>query len=810
MELVEGMTLTEWLATNPRPDQAAILDAMRQAGAGLAAAHTVGLVHRDFKPDNVLLADGRARVTDFGLARPLHLEVDGPTPVANALDVSIAATRPGSLVGTPAYMSPEQLRGETADARSDQFSFCVALFEALHGYRPFAGRSFAELSANVLGGRRARFAPHIPRWLRRVMTRGLSTVAHRRFVSMTELLAKLELPAPRRIAPLLGLAAAGAGAAAVAGVLIFAWPDPEAPTEDAPATPLPAVPVADACGVEPLPWTTERRAAIEKQLKLRLLSDDAHTRTGQVLDDWAGAWTRTREALCAAPDPQREGCLQRARLRFDALATVLGDADLVEAEHAFEAASALAPPDACQRAVPSSDTGAVLVARQQIATVHAQVALASKDVVETAATTLAVAEQAEFPAVLAEAQLALGLAQRRAGKPELAAQSLEKATVTATAASHEEVKRDAALALVEVLGAQLMQTAATKRWAKIVQADIDTFGDRDLEAALALHRAAMLQEVAEFRDATREAERALEIADTAEAHLALGRALLGALDLDPALEHARTALQLTKERRPDRDVALARCHALLGHVLYARGDLTEALAAFEAAKKARIYPRSYDEDIDALASETGRAKAEAALRSPAAETTFTKAKQEWPAWWQNARVLSAHALWLSSQDRHTEAIAKAREAFEYAKERVGDNDPRMVPTLRDLLQVLIAAGGLETAATIHVLTREILRTKVEYGPLYSFVHTTAADLHLARGDKKAALSELDDAYVTLSSAYGVRHRQVEINVLRRADLAWDLGQTDYARRLYGNMVDDLQTRFGPDHADTKRAVERAK
>jgi serine/threonine protein kinase len=193
MELVPGATLAKWLAT-PRT-RAEIVARFIDAGRGLAAAHEQGLVHRDFKPENVLVGqDGRVRVTDFGLARrssfaPLltETEPDG-SRLAHAALASL--TRTGAFAGTPAYMAPEQLMGRPATARTDQFSFCVALYEALYGERPFAASTFEELVANVLGNR-VRPAPpstSVPPRLRRILLRGLEVDPARRHPSVGALL----------------------------------------------------------------------------------------------------------------------------------------------------------------------------------------------------------------------------------------------------------------------------------------------------------------------------------------------------------------------------------------------------------------------------------------------------------------------------------------------------------------------------------------------------------------------------------------------------------------------------------------------
>jgi serine/threonine protein kinase len=206
MELVRGRTLRQWVADRTtavrRPSVADVLAVLRQAGAGLQAAHAAGLVHRDFKPDNVLVGDdGRVRVVDFGLAKH-HAELDGDRPFDRevlARELADARiTRTGSLMGTPAYMAPEQFRGQ-GDARSDQFSFCVVLYEALTGRLPFPGETAEALYEATSRGRMRGWPEHaeVPMAVRAVLRRGLSAKAEDRYPSMSALLAALEQAAVR-------------------------------------------------------------------------------------------------------------------------------------------------------------------------------------------------------------------------------------------------------------------------------------------------------------------------------------------------------------------------------------------------------------------------------------------------------------------------------------------------------------------------------------------------------------------------------------------------------------------------------------
>ncbi len=190
MELVEGTTLRAW--QNPPHTVAEIVKQYIAAGRGLAAAHGAGIIHRDFKPDNCLVgADGRVRVTDFGLAAAQLNENDVDADGMPTVDLHL--TSAGSVMGTPAYMAPEQFTGGNVDSRTDQFNFCVALYEALYRERPFAGKSFEQLGDNVCEGK-VRPEPartRVSRALRGIVLRGMAVKPGDRYPSMDLLLVEL-------------------------------------------------------------------------------------------------------------------------------------------------------------------------------------------------------------------------------------------------------------------------------------------------------------------------------------------------------------------------------------------------------------------------------------------------------------------------------------------------------------------------------------------------------------------------------------------------------------------------------------------
>jgi tetratricopeptide (TPR) repeat protein len=350
MEFVEGGTLTEWLETHrPWRERLAIFLA---AGRGLAAAHSANLVHRDFKPDNVLIdAGGRAAVTDFGLARPLQGKTDtfnSVTIMESTPVMSAQLTRTGALVGTPAYMAPEQLAGQRSTALSDQFSFCVTLYEALYGHRPFEGRVLGELMANVSAGR---ILPpprdnDVPRRIRRAIVRGLSVAPEDRFPTMEALLAELSHD-PARTWRRWGTVLLPS---AVLGVGLLAYQQSET-RDNAFCDDLDA----HLRGV----WDDDRKATVEAAFlnTERAFAANTWEGTRAAIDDYVGGWMNAQRDACELSSsgtvPKsvmalRMQCLEQQRQQLGTLVGVLQNIDAAGLERARDAVDMLVTPQRCE------------------------------------------------------------------------------------------------------------------------------------------------------------------------------------------------------------------------------------------------------------------------------------------------------------------------------------------------------------------------------------------------------------------------------------------------------------------------------
>ena len=324
MELVDGESLDLWLAGRPPREQ--VMAALLAAGLGLAAAHDAGLVHRDFKPHNVLRSkSGHVYVTDFGLARGNieegveveHLPVAAiPDPQASGLRRPLDSlldsplTQTGVLIGTPAYMAPEQFAGRVPDARSDQFAFSVTAWEALTGARPFGGATLPELERSAAAGQRANEAD-LPLAVRDVLARGLDPAPVRRWPDLPSLLAALSAAtAPpartarmsaRRWAIVGGIVASAAGVSIALSVVSSR----RGGAEDVGACGEPEEAFGDA-------WSDARRDAVTRAHR----GGDA---VGAIvlLDAARRSWLEAYDDACDQPASNRRvaelACLTRAR-----------------------------------------------------------------------------------------------------------------------------------------------------------------------------------------------------------------------------------------------------------------------------------------------------------------------------------------------------------------------------------------------------------------------------------------------------------------------------------------------------------------
>jgi serine/threonine protein kinase/tetratricopeptide (TPR) repeat protein len=567
MEYVEGTTLRAWLAAAPRTrDQ--IVARFVEAGRGLSAAHAVGIVHRDFKPENVLVgSDERARISDFGLARPIE-RGDDPAPRR-------------TIAGTPAYMAPEQIDGAEVDARTDQFSFAVALYEALAGCRPFP---VDDLTARrtAIGSRR--IAPAIkplPRVLRRALSRALDPDPAARFPSIDELL--VALSAHESSARIAWLATASVTLGAI-GIAIV--------TGRSPAKAAPP------CGDPPTgdrSWSIERRRAIED--RFRSVANGSGSAIARLVSVALDARFRDLESVhaevCASPPPahdQRLRCLARRRDELETLVAAFVAADAQVVLRAPYAVAQATPAEICRRAPP--DLPEVDGSSASIRELDDLLARAS-----AFATAAAYADAAPIAERVLEGARARGTRSREAAALELRARIEEgrgdrraaRDTLLSAATAAEGGRADLVAArvwisIVRLSGGYLDEPSEVPFLAQRASAAIERLGDpRELRGAL-LHAIGLARTATgDYPAATRILREAIALVpegaalDRGDRAVNLALALREAGELDDARLVADDALAARAAVLGEIHPAVAEARNLLGTIDGLRGDLPSAI-----------------------------------------------------------------------------------------------------------------------------------------------------------------------------------------------------------------------------------------
>ncbi len=608
MEFVEGANLKEWLDQELRP-RSRVLETFAAAGRGLAAAHAAGLVHRDFKPGNVLVGgDGRVVVLDFGLARAVGAEAEGGEIDAvgpageesgiTALDSPLTVT--GALMGTPAYMAPEQVGGEAVGAPADQFTFCVALYEALYGERPFDRGSSMALSSEV---RELPAGTRVPLWLRRVLLRGLRRDPAARYPSMDALLQELGRDPGRRRRRWLAAAAITLGVAA--GILGLR----HASRQQALLCTGAGQKVA---GI----WDGERRDEVRAAFRSTgaPFAEDAWLRVRTVFDAYAGAWIEMHTDACEAthlrgeqsPDllDRRMACLDQGLRELDTLAGVMTAADTALVQRAVEAATALTPLASCaDRAALTAPVAPPEDAATRARVQEVRARLAEAKAYREAAEYdrgLGLAESAAREAralgywpLTAEALLRLGSLQEAKVRPEEAAETFGQALLAAQSGRHDRVAAEAFTRLVKVEGVLRSDPEAGQRWAEHVPALLDYLGESEaLEATLDEHLGYIWLHQADYPRALERFSRALELRRralgpqhpaVADASMLMGHAHLALGDLEPALERFREAVAVAEKALGPAHPKVATNLDSVGLVMHRLGDDEGALPLHQRA-----------------------------------------------------------------------------------------------------------------------------------------------------------------------------------------------------------------------------------
>jgi tetratricopeptide (TPR) repeat protein len=739
MELVAGVDLARLLVKER------LWQDMRKvfAGAaeGLAAAHAQHLIHRDFKPSNVLVgADGRVLVTDFGLVHnPNDTDAElAPADGADRTEV-LSLTRTGTIVGTPAYMAPELLAGDAAaDELTDQFSFAVSLFEALHGIRPFAGDDLATLRDNVLAGkirdvtgRRA-----VPRWLHRIAIRGLGP-RDRRYPSMADVAKALRADASRITRPVLAVAGI---VTALGTAAIFAQsrrstaaaPDPCAAGE------------AKIAAI----WSPMRSATLGVGFSATgvAYAPDAWRSTAARLDRFEREWTAGYRDACQASRAgvqsgelldRRMQCLDARKDELSQLVTMLSAPNASIIGRAPQAADALSQVADCANTLalgtlvpPPAGVAPAEIERVRSRIAHLNMlrnSTAPTGVLEEATAVVTDAKKLGYAPLLAEAYVAAAIVHMVANDVKQATADIDDAVVAAEAGRHFRAKAHALAVGMEL-----------------------AYNLGDLEGAVAKDRLARAALSAIGGDGKLEAD--LESV--------LGWIADGKNDGKAAEAHLRRALELRQKVLGEQDLATARAHENLGSTLGNSGDLAAALAESEkglAIERAQIgdkHPAIGQTLANIAEIESQLGKHEQAIRHSQQALAVIEASmpESHPA--TAFATLQLGAVYHQAHD-FAHAVVYMRKAVARYEKAVGPDHPELGRALTNLAATLSELGKHDEV--VDVARRALAIQEKAMGadsPGTATIRATLGAGLVATGKVAEGLAQLDTALALREKAWG--------------------------------------------------------
>jgi tetratricopeptide (TPR) repeat protein/tRNA A-37 threonylcarbamoyl transferase component Bud32 len=585
MEFAEGQTLKKWLEGTPRTWRQ-VIEIFLAAGEGLAAAHGQGLTHRDFKPENVMVGrDRRVRVMDFGLA---HGQASKKESIGGSVRRTITA--PGAMLGTPAYMSPEALHGQATDARSDEFSFCVSLYEALYGVRPFEGATPGAL-ANEIGANRVRPPPRgtqVPRRIHQLIVKGLRADPAERFQTMRALLVQLGRRKTAKEQQLTIAAVALVAALAVGLSAFVAWRD--------------RTRCADVATRLDAAWNAEVREKAHAAFSAtgKPWAETAWTDVERRLDAWALEWRTLRKATCEArATGDDEGvaqemlCLGRRLTELEATTQLFAAADADVVERAVVTASALPSAASCRAAAKTAQPARAgdESLRPALAAVRVRLDTGKYAEASTLASDLATkADAVQDREIFAEARLLAAVARVRQGDPKQADALVEESILSAASTGDDEV---VARGWVERVGfaALLGPSPEAERWVRFARAAVARAGNPpELEASFANNLGVLAHFRGQFEAAVQAHQRAITLRRqlfgdqhplVARSHTNLGTAFKGLGKLEDARAQYALALSIEEQALGPTHPAVADTLNNLGNVLQAQGDLKGARTALE-------------------------------------------------------------------------------------------------------------------------------------------------------------------------------------------------------------------------------------